>query len=249
MAQNEYPVQMCYSRVRVSSEDNVWVFELHEEYSLHVETEVYSFKIVTFIVNVFFFTLVVKNIVLKLNSEAVLYMNSKDEPTSCIISTILLTNTFLRFIMQWNFLFSLGSVTPRCSLWVLQGHHICFSVPENPETKRWFATSIKCCSEVQSFVIQEGKRDGKSMNCHLVQLQIFLFLFFISNLLKDEVLLDFFFVMESTAWDLYVWNFPDCDLFDNNGEICLFSCSVPTVIKDLDGFLLVSHIVSDGKKV
>lgn len=50
-----------------------------------------------------------------------------------------------------------------------------------------------------SYLHSRGKRDGKSISCHLVQLQTFLFLFFISNLLKDGVLFDFFFVMECTA--------------------------------------------------
>lgn len=88
----------------------------------------------------------------------------------------------------------------------------------------------------------KGKRDGKSISCHLAQLQKFQFLFFISNLLKDGHCLTFF-----ATWDLYIWNLPGCNLFDNNGEIHLFSSSVLEVIKDLESFLLVSHIVSDGK--
>lgn len=145
-------------------------------------------------------------------------------------------------------MFSLRSITPRCTLWVLQGHHICFSVPENPQTERWFATSIKCCSEVQSFAFK-GKKgweihklsSGPASKCSVPIFHI--------RPAERWGIVGLFFVTESTAWDLYVWNFPDCNLFDNNGEICLFSCSVPTVIKDLDSFLLVSHIVSDGKKV
>lgn len=59
----------------------------------------------------------------------------------------------------------------------------------------------------------------------------------------------FFPVTACATWDLYVWNLPDCKWFDNNGEIHLFSSSAPSVIKDLESFPLVSHIVSDGKSL
>ena len=94
-----------------------------------------------------------------------------------------------------------------------------------------------------SYLRSRGERDGKSISCHLVQLQKFLFLFFIFH-----ILFDFFFAMECTTWDPYIWDLPDCNLFDNNDEIHLFSSSVQGVIKDLESFLLVSHIVSVGKR-
>lgn len=39
-----------------------------------------------------------------------------------------------------------------------------------------------------------------------------------------------FIVTECTPWDLYVWNLPDCDLFDERSEICPLSSS------DLKGY-------------
>lgn len=45
------------------------------------------------------------------------------------------------------------------------------------------------------------------------------------------------------------WNLSDGNLFDNNGEIHRLSRAAPRVIKDLESFLLVSHIVSDGKSL
>lgn len=96
-------------------------------------------------------------------------------------------STYVRKPQPIDFVLTLR-VTPHCPFWGVRKTSHMFEWARNPQNQNWFATSIG-----KVFTFKWGKRDGKSISCHLVHLQKFLFLFFMSNPLKDGVLFDFFF--------------------------------------------------------